>query len=315
MEQRISVALIACKVCDSRRVKEIGVQRDLTYFCCPECFYCEKKPELGSAHADFIASQATYYEDPSADPFSEPGLIQKEKMDQRVSIAGRYLAPGGRLLEVGPGSGAFLSWARSEGYRGTACEQSSVLSSALRARGFEVIQGEFEQLTMDDAYDAVFSFHIIEHVVSPLSHLQRALSLTRPGGHLVVATPNAASWQQRLFPALSANFDTAHLHVLSPKSLKILGRKAGWDVVTHTTPENSSGWLRFASKLIRRMRGEDESLTAGKYANMSAESGRMTTFIRIFAAISYPFRKLQSLAGSGNEVVVVFRKPEIGMPA
>lgn len=304
-----------CNVCGSGRVRQISVQGNLVYFCCSQCFYCEKRPELGSAHDDFIASQATYYEDPLADPFSEPMPIQREKMNQRTLLAGRYLQPGARILEIGPGNGTFLNWAQSSGYRCTACEQSSVLSSALRARGFEVIEGEFEQLVLEDRYDVLFSFHIIEHIASPLSHLTQALSLTRPGGHLVVATPNAASWQQRLFPSLSANFDTAHLHVLSLQSLSALGKMAGWDVIDHVTPENASGWLRFVSKLVRRMRGEDETVTAGKYANMSADGGRMTTFIRLFAAVSYPFRLLQSKVGGGNEIVVVFRKPEIGTRA
>lgn len=301
---------IACKVCDSRRVNKISVQHGLRYFCCQQCFYCEKEPERDSAHADFIANQAAYYEDPSINPFSEPSAIRAAKLDQKASVAGKYISPGARILEVGPGDGAFLDWAQNSGYHCTACEQSSVLSDALRIRKFDVIEGEFEKVLIEDEFDAVISFHIIEHVANPLSHLKQALNATRAGGHLIVATPNAASWQQRLFPTLSANFDGAHLHVLSLTSLNTLGKKAGWNVIAHSTPENPSGWLRFLSKLIRRMRNEDESLTAGKYANMSAEGGRMNSLIRIFAAASYPFRLLQARAGGGNEIFVVFCKPE-----
>lgn len=285
------------------------------YLCCSSCFYCEKKPELGTVDADYAASQATYYENPAIDPFLEPDIVLNEKMRHRTRLAAQYLLANDRILEVGPGRGSFLAWARNEGYSCTACEQSSVLSRELRAEGFEVIEGEFERLSLTGQYDVVFSFHIIEHVASPLAHLRQAFKMTRPGGNLILATPNAASWQQRLFPALSANFDTAHLHVLSRKSLVLLGEESGWQPVQCSTPENVTGWLRLGSKMLRRMRGEDESSTAGKYANIGAESGRVNKLIRLFGMVSSPLRFLQSRLGGGNEVFVVFRKPEHGMAA
>jgi 2-polyprenyl-3-methyl-5-hydroxy-6-metoxy-1,4-benzoquinol methylase len=301
-----------CNICSSRSVREQIVQPGLVYLCCSDCFYCEKKPELETIGADYVASQATYYENPEVDPFLEPQVVLNEKMRDRIGIAAAYLKANDRILEVGPGRGSFLAWAQSQSYACTACEQSLTLSSALRAKGFDIIEGEFEQLSITGQYDAVFSFHIIEHVTSPLAHLRQAMKLTKPGGYLILATPNAASWQQRLFPALSANFDTAHLHVLSEKSLGLLGEAAGWQPVRHSSAENVMGWLRLASKLLRRTRGEDESSTAGKYANLGASSDRVSMLIRLFALISSPLRWLQARLGGGSEVFVVFRKTASG---
>lgn len=299
---------ISCKICSSEKLRPLEVNPDLIYHLCADCDYCEKIPALSNAYADFIASQAAYYENPSINPFSEPKLLIKEKMDRKASIALRHIPSGSSILEIGPGDGSFLAWAESRGYGCTACEHSPVLGERLRERGFLVMEGEFEKMPFDSAYDAICSFHIIEHVGAPHDHVNKAYELTRPGGYMILATPNAASWQQRLFPRLSPNFDAAHLHVLSPKSLTKLAEIAGWEVVQSMTPEYTSGWLRVASKLLRKARKEDEGVTAGKYANASA-GGRGAKAIALIAWLTWPLRYVQSKLGGGNEVLLVLRKP------
>ena len=302
-----------CKICSSTAILKYCVQQNLVYDCCDSCFYCEKRPEHTSVDADYVASQAMYYENPDLDPFLEPSSVLDEKMKYRINLAAAYLKENDRVIEIGPGRGSFLAWLRSEGYSCTACEQSVVLTKELRDKGFEVIEGEFERLNFKSQYNLVFSFHIIEHVTSPLAHLEQAFKVTRPGGHLVLATPNSVSWQQRLLPLLSANFDTAHLHVFSKRSLKLLGEKSGWIHVHDSTFENVSGWLRLFSKLFRRIKGENESMTAGKYANLGATSGSMNKLILLFSFISGPFRRIQAAVGGGSEVFIVLRKPGNGM--
>ena len=39
------------------------------------------------------------------------------------------------------------------------------------------------------------------------------------------------------------------------------------ELVHCVTPEYSSGWLRSAAKILRKLKGEDEELSAGKYWN------------------------------------------------
>jgi SAM-dependent methyltransferase len=150
------------------------------------------------------------------------------------------------------------------------------------------------------------SFHVIEHVLDPRAHLELAIKYVKPGGLAFIATPNANSWEQRLFPRLSPNFDSAHLRVFSQKSLRILAQDVGWSVVYEKTPEYSSSWLRVFSKILRKFRGEDEEATAGKYLlNQSFSRKMLLYFIMLF---SYPFRILQSLFNGGNEIFTVLKR-------
>ncbi len=300
----------SCSVCGSSRVRVVTAQRILQYLCCASCKHCEKLPEGESARADFETSQAEYYEDANVDPFGEPHCIEREKMATRASVAKSLLSANADVLEIGPGGGSFLAWLRDNRFRATAAEHSPVIAQRLRDQGFDVIGGEFEHAALEKQFDALFSFHIIEHVVNPDLHLRRAYELTRPGGVFVVATPNSASLQQRLAPPLSVNFDAAHLRVFSAGSIKRLSRNAGWIVERVFTAENPSGWLRFASKIVRAARKEDESATAGKYARMSVGDSNAETLLNGFTMLSLPVRRLQAMAGMGSEVMLVLRKPQ-----
>jgi 2-polyprenyl-3-methyl-5-hydroxy-6-metoxy-1,4-benzoquinol methylase len=297
-----------CPVCDSDSISAITVATDLSYTVCQTCSHCEKTPRSGDLRGDFVVSQANYYEDPAHDPFKEPEIISQEKLQPRLAVARRFLKADSRLLEVGPGGGAFLEWACAEGYNCTGCEQSVSLSNALLKKGFSIINFEFEALNVEESYDAVASFHIIEHVPNPLDHLRRAFECVRPGGHLIIATPNSRCWQQRLAPTQSVNFDAAHLHVFSSKSLTKMAETAGWQRIWHATPENSAGWLRLVARIFRKVRGEDTNVTAGKYSNMGT-SGALETAVKVFAILSQPFRFLQSKMNGGSEILCVFVKP------
>ena len=309
MTEAHTIVSHSCVVCGSDRVHMMTAQKTLRYLCCAACRHCEKLPEGESARADFETSQAEYYEDANVDPFGEPHCIEREKMATRASVAEALLRPDADVLEIGPGGGTFLAWLRDKNYRATAAEHSPVIAGRLRDQGFDVIEGEFEHAALEKQFDAVFSFHIIEHVVDPAAHLSRAYALTRPGGVFVVATPNSTSLQQRLAPPLSVNFDAAHLRVFSADSLKRLSRNAGWTVERVFTAENPSGWLRFASKLVRAARKEDESATAGKYARMSAGDNKAEKVLDGFSLLTLPFRRLQAMAGVGSEIMLVLRKP------
>lgn len=299
---------MGCVICSSTIINTIKISDSLEYLCCNTCGYCRKNVSQAELVDDFERNQSLYYGNDAVDPFTEPYLIKAQKLAHRADFCERLFAEKQELLEIGPGEGLFLEWARQKGFECMACEQSPTLASALKRKGFEVVLGEFEAMEIPKLFDAVASFHIIEHVVSPLSHLERAFALTKSGGHMIVATPNANSWQHQLNPKLSVNFDTAHLHVFSRQSLEILANRAGWEVVLVRTPENASAWLRFFTRVVRNFKQEDASLTAGKYSNIASGNSRMNHLVWLFSIVSWPFRIFQQSVGRGSEIFLLLRK-------
>ena len=301
-----------CSSCDSDRTKQLHLRENLIYNVCLTCRHCEKNVVEGSStEAAFEESQENYYGEDSAILQVDLSPFVVEVLRTRSKMLQSYLPPKGTILEVGPGSGAVLGWMIAQGHIPTAIEHSPSLSKHLANHyDIPVRSGEFTALELEkNTFDAFCSFHVIEHVSDPFAHLQRAFEIVRPGGVAFVATPNANSWEQSIPGNLSPNFDSAHLRVFSKASLCKLAEETGWQIDQTTTPEFTIEWLRVLSKILRRIKGEHEESTAGKYAGGS--SSEMQWTFRTVHILSWPFRALQASLGGGNELFFVLRKPTI----
>lgn len=280
----------------------------LAYRICGRCGHC--LIEIPAQTEDeFERAQELYFGHGSVLLQTEPKSMDREILATRLKVILERLKPHSRVLEVGPGAG-FLSQAlMHRGYKVKAIEHSPVLAQALREKfGLAVETDAFESNIQEgSSFDAFCSFHVIEHVPDPLHHLQAGFEAVQPGGLGFVATPNARSWQQRLFPRLCPNFDDAHLRVFSSHSLRLLCVQAGWEVVDVRTPEYTSAWLRVLSKGLRRVKREDEVQTAGKYA-AATTSGFEGVYL-LLGLMTGPVRYVQRLMKGGNELFFVLRKP------
>jgi len=305
----ITSSFASCSVCESKNVTVIEPRKHLKYFRCNSCGHCATTRNSEELSIVFQESQSKYYGESTTLLFSAPPPSEVEILSQRKRVLSKYLRPDCEVAEVGPGAGRVLSWLISKGYSVSAFEHSPVLTNQIIEQlGVTVINGEFEELDLASrTFDAICSFHVIEHSRDPYTHLRRAFSLVRPGGLAFIATPNSRSWQQIFFESLSPNFDSAHLWVFSSNSLKILSQRTGWEIVTTVTPETTVGWLRVLTKGVRRFKNEDEETTAGKYALSSSISFFM--IFKLIQAFTYPLRLIQSKLGYGNEVFLVLRKP------
>ena len=299
-----------CVVCGSANTIVLKVHSRLSYNCCQSCWHCELINPDGNMVTSFESAQEKYFGDTSLLVHTKPNPFDEEILSVRKNLVGPVLSVSSDVLEVGPGSGAFSIWLSDHGHRVICVEQSKVLAKKLAERiPTSIVSDEFENSDIDkESIDVFCSFHVIEHVRDPLVHLQKALGVVKTGGLAFIATPNAGSWEQRFFPLLSPNFDSAHLRVFSQASLYRLCEEAGWSVEHVITPEHSIYWMRVVTKLLRRAKGEDEEETAGKYAGQN--SVVINTIGRVVRIITYPLRSVQKNLGGGNELFLILKKNE-----
>lgn len=101
------------------------------------------------------------------------------------------------ILEVGCGSGSFMTLAKEE--EGLLIEglelNAEAISDAAR-RGLRVREATVEDAAKQSPgmYDAVCSFQVLEHVAKPKEFLDACCALLRPGGLLVLGVPNQNSY-------------------------------------------------------------------------------------------------------------------------
>jgi SAM-dependent methyltransferase len=118
---------------------------------------------------------------------------------RRLSLIRRYAPKAGRLLDVGCGTGAFLSVAR-EAYRCCGVDVSAeAIAVVLSIPGVEAHVGDLRVLGLAaDQFDVVTLFDVIEHVPEPAELLLEAQRLVAPGGIIVLTTGDNESLASRL---------------------------------------------------------------------------------------------------------------------
>lgn len=137
-----------------------------------------------------------------------------------------------RLLEVGCGRGDFLRVA-AERFDVSGVEPHPELA-AEAGRYARVHRGRIEDLPRDAAwmdFDAAASFHVLEHVDSPVRFVGDVGRRLRPGGLLVLETPDIGSAHYRFFGARWRQFIPEHYFFFDKGTLTRLLETCGFRVV------------------------------------------------------------------------------------
>lgn len=140
-----------------------------------------------------------------------------------------------RLLDVGCSSGAFLMTAWRQGFRAEGVEPSTDAAQTARSAGLRVFTGYLEQARFEAAsFDAITLIEIVEHLRDPLALLKECARILRPGGVVLITTPNAHSWTARAMGARWAGFSLkamgGHISFFSPDSMRMLAARGGFSV-------------------------------------------------------------------------------------
>ncbi|MBU0512079.1 MAG: class I SAM-dependent methyltransferase, partial [Chloroflexi bacterium] len=132
--------------------------------------------------------------------------------------------PGGRLIEVGCGTGAFLRELLSSGHWDVVVgiEPSEKAASHVRQTlDIPIHQGVFADVTLEpESFNAVVLWCVVEHLAQPIQDLRRAHALLKKGGWLFFSIPNYESLGAKIFGKYWAGWDLPrHLYVFPRSNL------------------------------------------------------------------------------------------------
>lgn len=194
---------------------------------CDACTHIFVSPVPSSEELDKLYSFESGYQEQESVRFAEkddsefPGKFQAS-----VDQIRRHLTKG-RILEVGSSIGVFLWLAGKAGFEAEGVELNPDTAAIARSNGLSVHVGRLEEAAFEpESFDAIHLGDLIEHVEDPRSLVTHLLSLLRPGGLLVVVTPNHDAFfprATRFLHALGVPWSHPtppfHLHQFSVQSL------------------------------------------------------------------------------------------------
>lgn len=162
------------------------------------------------------------------------------------------LFEGNRLLEIGIGRGDFLAAFSRLGLEVAGVDRELNELSALRGISADLKRCDIAKDALpypDNSFDVVYHKSVIEHVYDPLPLMRESMRILKPGGKLIILTPDWHSQYKVFFE------DFTHCRPYDVQSLadllKICGvRNSGSELFRQLPVLWSSPWLLPASAIV-----------------------------------------------------------------
>jgi 2-polyprenyl-3-methyl-5-hydroxy-6-metoxy-1,4-benzoquinol methylase len=165
------------------------------------------------------------------------------KISYKITIPPK---PGGKILDVGCGDGSGLLKLKEAGWETYGVEISDLAAQYARENyDLNVFTGIVEDAMFDDEFfDAIILSHVVEHLYDPKSTLNEINRILKNGGMLVLGLPNVNSFEAKNFKKYWVGWDLPrHLYHFSPRSIKSLLNKTGFDFIEIKYDNNPNNML------------------------------------------------------------------------
>ena len=218
---------------------------DANYGQCAAVYQCTA---CGFRQCSDFSDVLSFYQamdDPGYEASRAPRALQAERLLQSVS---RY-RPGGRLLDIGAGSGILVEVGTRLGYRAEGIEPSEWMVRSAAAHGLKIQAGTLPNEGITGPFDVVTLVDVIEHVSDPVELLAQARTVLAPDGIGLVITPDVASVAARVMGKRWWHYRMAHICYFEQETLLAALQRAGLEPVAVFRPS----WYFTADYLIQRL--------------------------------------------------------------
>ncbi len=241
-----------CSLCGSTSIKRLFPCEDGHVLRCTGCGLVflssidKLRDESKKIYSEdyYLEREDYFFKDGVVDGTSRLSPHVKDFLDG-LSWIELFKRPPGRLLDVGCAMGTFLQLAKEKGWDCSGVEISGFAAEAASKRlGVEVFNGTLREAGFaEGSFDVVTLWDTIEHLSEPLEEVKEIRRILRPGGLLLVNTPNEDSFMKRtarfLYSASKGTISSPvnrlyhryHLYYFSDSTMEELFKRAGLQVV------------------------------------------------------------------------------------
>jgi len=184
-----------------------------------------------------------------------------------LGLVDKIAGPGAKILDVAAAQGNFSLSLAERGYEITWNDLRAELADYVELKReygiIHYVPGNIYELAFDSYFDLILITEIIEHVAHPDNFLNKIAKMVKPGGHVILTTPNG-EYCRYLLPKFSDCSDPSqfekvqfkpdsdgHIFLLHTDEVEPLAQQASLKVVEIRLFNNplTSGHLRLETLL------------------------------------------------------------------
>lgn len=229
-----------CNICSAEvadDVEQTSVRSNVRKFR-EEEFRLWRCPECRSIHAADEVDLAHYYR---SYPFHNLGeqavdwMLRAMYRKQLGRLKAAGLSPEHEVLDFGCGGGAFVQFLKDAGYPNVS--------------GYDEYSDKYgDKSVLSKRYDVVLTQDVLEHVAEPWALLEQLNGLVKPGGVILIGTPNAEDIDLTKPEArVHALHQPYHRHIFSRSALMSLGKKLPWKLEHYYPTMYSNTFVPFVN--------------------------------------------------------------------
>lgn len=293
---------VPCPACAGTESSPFGEKDGFAYVLCADCgtVFTSPRPDVATLHAMYAQSVNYAYWNKHIFPATDATRKERIYVPRAAMLLEQARScglTGGTVVEVGAGFGSFCEVVRNTGFfeRVVAIEPMVELAKTCRSKGLETQNIPVELVEGEGFADVLASFEVIEHIFDPFSFLQKARSILKTGGMLVLSCPNYKGFDMQVMGLDSKSFDHEHVNYFHPVSMTRMLQRAGFDVRTVFTPGRLDASLVY------------EAVQQGN-ADVSDSPLLQYIFTEGWERVGEDFQQLISRSGISSHMVAVARK-------
>ena len=151
-------------------------------------------------------------------------FIKSIALKNKLNLINSLQPNKGRILDIGTGTGDFLSVAKNDGWQTIGVEPSDRAKAIAKNKGVSFVE-ETSELE-NNSFDVISMWHVLEHVPDLDIQIKELKRLLKPTGTLIIAVPNFKSFDAKYYGKFWAAFDVPiHFWHFSKTAIKLLFEK------------------------------------------------------------------------------------------
>jgi 2-polyprenyl-3-methyl-5-hydroxy-6-metoxy-1,4-benzoquinol methylase len=132
-------------------------------------------------------------------------FVKNIALKNKLNLINTHQPSKGLILDIGAGTGNFLSVAQNDGWKTIGVEPSEKAKTIAKNKGVSFVENTAE--LESHTFDVISMWHVLEHVPNLEEQVTELKRLLKPSGTLIVAVPNFKSFDAKHYGKFWAAYD------------------------------------------------------------------------------------------------------------